>query len=396
MVVVSEHPPEQPDPPSVSQLVQWEPLLIFCQFYCIRPIAPPQLEVKTLDPLVYSVVVPVPPTIESGDYKKLRVPVPGPSYTEDAIESVLDNLRNQYASFEPEDKEIASGDMAVIDLSSTAGGEPLINQEEAQYQVFADATTPLPGFAAELLGLKTGAVKEFKLTLPDDFGDADKAGREAEFKVTVKEVKRQVLPELNDAFAKRIDQVEPKLETIKELRQRVTKDLKERAAERDKSDYREMVLDAAVAGATIEFPPVMAESEMHGMVEEQMRQFGLSDNKEQFLKMMGKTEEELNVEIKPMAQKRVARALLIGSIAQAEKVTAAEADMQAEIEGYTGNAAEEQKAEIVEMLSRPDNRARLTDMIVSRKTVELLEKLARRKPTAKKAKAGAEDATEKT
>ncbi len=360
----------------------------------LTPIGPPQVEVKTIEPLVFAVVVPVTPTVEPGDYQSVRVPVPESTFKPEDVDRVIDDLRNQYSTFEPEDKAIESGDMSVIDLSSTIGDEDFISQEEAQYQVYQDSPAPLPGFARQLIGLKKDDVKEFKLTLPDDIGDEAKAGKEADFKVTVKEVKRQIMPELNDEFVQRIEQVEPKLATVAELKARITKDLTERAEQQAKTDYREKVIDAVVAIAKVEFPPLMTESELHLMIEDQMRQYGLVDNKEQYLKMLGKTEEELREEGKPVAEKRVARALVLGKIGTIEKVTADEADIKAEIEAYTAEAGENQ-AQYAEIFERPENRARLAEMIVSRKTVELIEDIARGKPAAKKAKSAdavAEDA----
>ncbi len=351
----------------------------------ITPIGPPQLEVKSLEPLTFAVVVPVTPTVDAGDYKSVRVPVPDPCFKESDVERVISDLRNQYATFEPEDKAIESGDMAVIDVSSTVNDEPFISQEEAQYQVIKDSPAPLPGFAPELIGLKKDAVKEFKITVPDDIGDETKAGKEASFKVSVKEVKRQILPELNDEFVGRIEQVEPKLKTVAELNERITNDLKARAEQQDQTNYRELVIDAVVAGATAQFPPVMLESELHLMIEDQMRQFGLADNKEQYLKILGKTEEELREEGKPVAEKRVIRALVLGKIATLENVVAEEDDIKAEIEAYIAEAGDKQ-AEYAQVFDRPENRARLADMIVSRKTVELVESIARSKPKAKKSK----------
>jgi trigger factor len=353
----------------------------------ITPIGPPQLEVKTIDPLVFSVVVPVPPTIDPGDYKSVRVPVPESNFKPEDVDRVIDDLRNQYSTFEPDDKAIESGDMSVIDVSSTIGDEDFISQDEAQYQVFQDSPAPLPGFARHLIGLKKGDVKEFKLTLPDDVGE-DKAGKEADFKVTVKEVKRQIMPEVNDEFVGRIEQVEPKLTTVAELKERITSDLTARSEQEVKTSFREKVIDAIVAGAKVEFPPVMMESELQLMIDDQMRQYGLLDNKEQYFKMLGKTEEELREEGKPLAEKRVARALILGKIGTEEKVTAEEDEIKAEIEAYTAEAAEN-KAQYEEIFQRPENRARLAEMIVSRKTVELVEEIARGKPVAKKAKPAA-------
>jgi trigger factor len=350
----------------------------------ITPIGPPQLEVKTIDPLVFSVVVPVPPTIDPGDYKSVRVPMPESAFKPEDVDRVIDDLRNQYSTFEPEDKAIESGDMSVIDVSSTIGEEDFISQDEAQYQVFQDSPAPLPGFARQMIGLKKGDVKEFKLTLPDDVGE-DKAGKEADFKVTVKEVKRQIMPEVNDEFVGRIEQVEPKLTTVAELKERITSDLTARSEQEVKTSYREKVIDAVVDGAKVEFPPVMMESELQMMIDDQMRQYGLLDNKEQYFKMLGKTEEELREEGKPLAEKRVARALVLGKIGTLENVTAEEDEIKAEIDAYTAEAAEN-KAQYEEIFQRPENRTRLAEMIVSRKTVELVEEIARGKPVAKKAK----------
>jgi trigger factor len=121
------------------------------------------------------------------------------------------------------------GDLVALDIESLIDGKPFFNQNAAQYLVVRDSPFPAPGFSQQLTGMKKGEIKEFKLQLPSDYPRSELAGKEPSFKVRVIEIKQEILPELNDEFAK---QLGPKLETVAALRDEVTQNLKLRAEEK--------------------------------------------------------------------------------------------------------------------------------------------------------------------
>jgi trigger factor len=137
--------------------------------------------------------------------------------------------------------------------------------------------------------MKKDEEKEFRLSLPQDYARNEIAGKEVAFKVHVAEVKQEILPELNDEFAKKLG---PELETVAALRDEVQNNLKLRAEEQARNDFEEKVIQAAIDQAQVEFPPVLVEMETHRLIEEQARRFQMQGgNLEEYLKRTDKTEQ---------------------------------------------------------------------------------------------------------
>jgi trigger factor len=218
----------------------------------IEAFARPTIEITQTEPLIFKATVPLPPTVNLGDYHSLRLkPEPVASTKKDVV-AVIERLRHQQATWEPVEREIGFNDLAVFDIESAVSDKPFINQKGAQYQVTENYPTPLPGFSEQLVGLKRDEEKEFALQIPKDYPDKELADKEARFKVRVSEVKQERLPELNDEFGKGID---PKFKTLNSLRKQVADNLKLRAEEKAKRDFEEKVIDAVVNLSEVEFPP---------------------------------------------------------------------------------------------------------------------------------------------
>ena len=265
------------------------------------------------------------------------------------------------------------GDMVALEVDSNVEGEPYINQKGAQYQVTRDSPAPAPGFAEQLVGIGKSEEKEFKIQFPEDYSRGELAGKEASFKVVVTEVKQENLPELTDEFAQEIN---PDFKTAGELRERVSADLTTRAEEMAKRNFEERVIEAVTDISEMEFPPILAEVEVDRSLNRNlqfMRQSGLG--MEQYLKSMNKTEEELREEMRPTARKRVCQLLVLGKIAEEEKVEVSGAEIDAEIEEMTSSAAEN-KDELKKALNTPQARESIEQTLVTRKTVQRLVEIA--------------------
>jgi trigger factor len=347
----------------------------------IEAFARPDIEITQTEPLIFKATVPLPPTVKLGDYASLRLKPEPAASTKGEADSVIDRLRHQQASWEPVEREVGFGDLAVFDVESTAGEKPFINQKGAQYQVIKDYPAPLPGFAEQLVGMKRDGAKEFSLQVPADYPDKELAGKEAHFKVTLSEVKQELLPELDDEFARGID---PKFETLKSLRREVASNLKLRAEERARLDFEERVIEAVVSLAEVEFPPFLVEVEAGRLLDQRLRQWRESGRGlEDYLASINKTEAELMEELRPPATQRVVRSLVLDEVAQEEKTKASDAEIASEIEDMAKGVAEDKREEFVKLMNSPRSRQSIEHFLVRRKTIQRLVKIAGRKKDLK-------------
>jgi trigger factor len=154
------------------------------------------------------------PEVKLPDYKGIKVTVPSAELPDEELNSQLETLRERFADFtDIEGRAAEMGDFAVIDYSSTVDGKPSAEvlgkslgylEGREGFWVRIDEKTFLPGFAAQLVGMKPGDQRDITVTLPDDFPVADLRNREMVFATTLGELKQSILPELNDELAERL------------------------------------------------------------------------------------------------------------------------------------------------------------------------------------------------
>jgi trigger factor len=339
----------------------------------IEAIANPSIEIAQTDPVVFKATVPLKPTIELGDYQQIRLTPEPVELTEDEVNTMIEQLRRQHSTWEPVERPADFDDLVALDIESHIDEKPFINQQGVQYQIRHDQSLPVPGFAEQLSGMKSGEEKEFKLQLPEDYSRAELAGKEARFKVKVSEIKQQRLPGLDDEFASLVN---PDLKTLDSLRERISDNLRLMAEERAKREFEERVVEAAVESSQVEFPPVLVEMEIARLLDQQARQLQTSNMElEEYLKRVGKTEEELREELRPLATKRVTGSLVLGRIAEEEKIEVSDAEINAEMENMVQSVAGN-KDEVRKKLDSPQVRDSIEQLLMTRKTIQKLVEIA--------------------
>ncbi len=207
----------------------------------LEAIAQPKIEVIETDPVKFQAVVPLKPVVNLGDYHQIQVTEEPVEVTEETVDRVIEDLRHQYATWEPVERAAQMDDLLNLDVESTIDGEPYINQKGARYRLIADSQTPAPGFAEQLVGMNKGDEKEFNLQFPEDYSKSELVGKEVVFKVSVSEIKEENLPEVTDEFAA---QVEAEIGGVEELRNRIRSDLQSRAEDRTRMDFEQRAIEA--------------------------------------------------------------------------------------------------------------------------------------------------------
>jgi len=339
----------------------------------IEPIAQPHIEVAQTDPVIFKVTVPLPPTIKLGDYHHLQVEPEPVEVTEDDVNLAIEQLRRQHAIWEPVERPVEFDDLVALDVYSNVEGKPFINMKEIQYHVVHDLPYPVAGFAEQLSGMRRDEEKEFKLQFPSDYPRGELAGKEGWFKVKVSEIKQARLPELNDEFAREIN---PELETVDALREQVSTSLRLKAEQVAKIDFEERLIKGVVDLAEVEFPSVLTDMEINRLLSERLRYLQREGRSlEEYLSYRNKTEEELREELRPPATKRVTRSLVMGKIAEEEKIEVGDAEIEAEIEGMVRSATEN-KDELQKFLNTPQSRESIEQLLMTRKTMQRLVEIA--------------------
>ncbi len=205
----------------------------------------------------FSLKVQTMPVPVLGEYKGLEVPKRDAEITDGQVDAQLAMLQERLAKLEPiEDRAVQHGDFVLMDLEGSRDGE-LIDGASGTDQMFEIGRGNLvPGFEEALEGVMRGEEKIFDVTFPDDYHAEELQGQPATFKVTVKEIKEKVVPELDDAFAADVSE----FETIDELRADVRTRLEAAAAAGVQREFRAAAVDKAAGNATVELPDVMVDA----------------------------------------------------------------------------------------------------------------------------------------
>ena len=347
----------------------------------LEPVAEPQLDLESEEPVVLKAIVPLKPLVNVGDYKAVDLKPSPVEVTEVMVDSVVDQLRHQHATWEPADRPVEFNDLVTIDVESTTKGEPFVNQKGVQYQVTAGNLSPAPGFAEQLVAMKKDEVKEFNLTYPADYPQKEVQGVEAAFKVKLIEIKVEKLPEVTDEFAK---QLGSEITGIEVMRQKIAEDLKKRVEDRCKRDFEDRVIEAVTAMSQVEYPPILVEAEVERSLERNLRFLqSTGQNIETYLKSINKTIEQVREELKPTAEKRVAESLVLGKIAEQEKIAVDHDEIHTEIEQMVSTSTGD-KEELRKALESQRNHESIEDTLIARKTIQRLTEIAQSQKEANK------------
>jgi len=341
----------------------------------IEAIARPRIEVVQTEPVIFKAVVPLRPVVKLGDYHQIRLEPEPVGVTEEMVDAVVEQLRHQHATWEPVERPVELGDMVTLNVESTIEGEPLINQNGAQYQVIGESASPAPGFAEQLVGMNKDEEKEFQIQFPADYSREEVVGKEASFKVMVTEIKQENLPEVTDEFAAQVD---AEFKDVKALREKTDTDLKTRAEDRARQDFEERAIEVVTSISEVEYPPIMVEVEIQELLDEQARRLQMQGlTMEQYLRAMNKTEEEVREEVRPIAEKRVTRGLILGKVSEEEKIEVSDSDIDTEIAAMVEGAAEDRREELGKVLNTPQARESFQRPLLSRKTVQRIVEIAK-------------------
>lgn len=311
----------------------------------------------------------VTPDVKLGDYKKVEYKVEDVKVEDKDVDDDIAKLLDRKADLElVEDGAVEDGNTAVIDFEGFVDGNAFEGGKGENFDLVIGSHTFIPGFEEQLIGMKPEETKDINVKFPDDYQAENLKGKDAVFKVTVHEIKKKVLPELDDEFVK--EQKITDVNTVEELKAYTKKYLTEEKQRQATNKAEEALMDKLAELTEVEIPDVMLKSEIDAMVqnyEQRMAQQGFTLQK--FMELTGQTMEQLRDSMKEDAIKRIKINLALSEIAKEEKVEVNDADIDAEYKKMAemyGMTAEELKKYIPEENLKGD--------LKLQKTLDLLKK----------------------
>ena len=340
----------------------------------VDPVGDPRLDLGDLpvegQPLSFSIEVGVRPKARLGEYRGLEVGRREPDVPEEAVDRELEALRERLARLEsaPADDAAEEGDFVVVDMVGTADGERLEGGEARDELVEVGAGRLADELEAALRGMKAGETRTAEVTFPEEHPSEQLRGRTVSFDVTVKEVKRKELPELDDEFAADA----AGFDSLDELRADVREKLEEADRQAIEAEFREAVVDAAAAAAQVEVPPALVEARAHELWEQMIHALGHRGiSQEAYLRIAGKSEEELIEEAKPDAERALRREAVLAAVVEAEGIEPSDEDLTAAL----ARSAESEGVTSEQLMQRLRERNRLEPLrrdLAARQAVDLL------------------------
>lgn len=316
----------------------------------IEPVDRPEIDVEQIEKgksFIFTAKVTVKPEVKLGEYKGLEVEKFDTEVTEEDVSNELKSMQEKQAELVvKEEGKAENGDTVVIDFEGFVDGEAFEGGKADNFSLELGSGQFIPGFEEKLVGVASGETKDVEVTFPEEYHAAELAGKPALFKVTVHEIKGKELPELDDEFAKDIDE---EVETLAALKEKVKTRLEDSKKHEAEHFVQDTVVEKATENAEIDLPEVMVDTELDRMVKEFEQRLQMQGmNLELYFQFSGQDESALREQMKEEAEKRVRVNLTLEAIVKAENIDVTDEEVTAELskmaEMYNMTAENIQKA----------------------------------------------------
>ena len=351
----------------------------------IDVVSRPEVDIAQMEKgkdLIFTAVVQTKPEVKLGKYKGIEIQKIEYKVDKKDVNHELEHMQEHNSRLVTvDDRPLENGDTATIDFEGFVDGVAFEGGKAEGHELEIGSGTFIPGFEEQLIGMELENEKEIKVTFPKEYFSKDLAGKDATFKVKLHDIKKKELPELDDEFAKDVSE----FDTLEELKKSIKEKLTKNKEQREKYETEEAVLKAVCEDSKLDIPSGMIELEIDNMLkdfEQRLSYQGL--NLEQYLKMIGKTEEEMRKEYEPQAIEAIKSRLVLEAIMKAEKIEASEEEIKAKMEEMAKSYGKD-----VEELSKNENlKNYLAEGIKSEKALEFIvnnAKVTEKKKETKKA-----------
>ena len=300
----------------------------------IQPVDQPKIDIKSMEkgqPWVLTAEVDVMPEVKLGEYKGMEVPAQDTTVTDADVDDALETKRQQQAELVlKEDRPAEKGDTVVIDYKGSVDGEEFDGGSAENYSLELGSGSFIPGFEDQLIGHNADEDVDVNVTFPEDYHAKNLAGKDALFKVKIHEIKEKQLPELDDDFAKDVDE---DVDTLAELKEKTKKQLQEEKDNQAKAAIEDAAINKAVANAEIQdIPQAMLDDDTNRQMQQYlagMQQQGISP--QMYFQITGTKEEDLKKQFANDAAQRVKTNLVLEAIVDDANLDATDEEIAKEI-----------------------------------------------------------------
>jgi trigger factor len=341
----------------------------------IVPIGEPDLDLGELpgegEPLKFSIEIGVRPKATLGEYKGLEVGRRAPEVPDEAIDQEVEQLRERSAKLETVDRTAARGDFVVMDYLGSIDGTPFAGGEGRDQLVELGSGRLVPGFEEQLEGAVAGEERTIQITFPDDYPGGDLAGKQAEFAITVKEVKAKDLPDIDDELA-----TEAGFDTLDELRDDIRERLSERLEEQIEAEFREAALDSAVKAAKVDVPESLVQARSRELWDQMIHQLSHQGiDKQTYLRISGREEDEIVEAGKEDAEQALRREAVLAAIVEAEQIEPSEEELLEAVGAAAGERGSPKK--LLEQLKSSGRIDQLKEDLAQRRALDVVAEAAK-------------------
>ena len=327
----------------------------------LRAVVPPSVQNLRFtpgQPLSFEAVVDVAPQVQVRDWKGYPITRHPRPVTEDAIDAMLAQLREESAVFADVRRAAGGGDIVLIDTQRLdANGRRLSGTRSKGTRIMLGAPELLPDLEAGLTGAEAGQERTLSVRYPDDYRQKELAGQQVRYVIQVRAVQEKQLRELDDTFAREVFG----LETLASLRDRVRRNLEAEDAQRTRRELEGQAIDELVRRPAVDLSPRLVSYMLEQVVHEQVGEREISED----------LHKQLEEHYRPGVERSLRREILLGALAKQESIEVAPEEVAEQIQRLA-DSDPKNAARVRQHYASAERRRSLADSILERKALDLV------------------------
>ena len=339
--------------------------------------------------LVFTAIVQTKPEVKLGKYKGITLKKTTYKVAKEAIDNEINRMAERNARIVTvSDRPAEMGDTTVIDFEGSVDGNKFEGGAAKNHELVLGSNTFIPGFEDQVVGMKIDEIKDINVKFPEEYFSKELAGKDAVFKVTLHEIKKKELPEIDDEFAKDVSE----FDTLKELRADTEKKLQKEQDDKAKNELDEAAVKAVSDISEVEIPSGMIDLELGSMMEDMNRRLSYQGmNFDQYLQMIGKTKEDFKKDNEEAAKTSCKMRLVLEAVFKDAKLKVDDKEIEDKLEELAtmyGRKPEELK-------NNEELITRITETIQSEKSIAYIVENAKIEEVAEKKEENKKTSTKK-
>ena len=344
-----------------------------------RPIDYPKINIIQMEedkPLGFEAEIELEPDIVLPKYKGIKVNAIPAGVGDDELQQQIDNIRKNYAILEPveDDRPAAEGDFVTIDFTGKIEGKEFEGGSAQDYSLELGSKTLFPEFETSIAGIKKGGKKQISILLPENIENRDITGKKADFEISIKEIKKRVLPELDEKFLKNLGEYE----SVEDFRNQFRQRFEEQKKNQRQSMVIGQIIEHIAKNMKDEIPGPMIDSRIERIkaeVDEGLKKQKM--NKQNYMKALNITEEKFDSQIRQRAEKEVREYLILIALEKSEtsNIRPTDEEIAKEKEDMISRYdKDEEKKKISEYFKKPEAELQISETVKRRKLLRQLER----------------------